>query len=325
MYIERECVCIYTLDIYHTVFYLLYSYGEFVCTYSCSEFLLKIFSSFAECACILRTLLDDGARICRTILFYFYYKSWKLKKMLLGLRSAIFVQKSAPVFCFHLNDPFAIVLWIWGMTVVVCCMFLSRLHGSCLMLDSLVWFFVTEIAKPCASSSSMTPKRKCSNFSTLAHWAENVFVVCFWADFWWKKIQQQLVAFRLRVNGPISLVEVLISGCLNCRSGFCLFVVTTIKDWRRTDPSNSTSCTHFRVSIWCRILSTLVRRCRSRFVCCYPTWRTEETIQEIQHCVPILGFPSIVESWAHWGGSADSLDLQCTQRAGEFGSLFLGK
>ncbi len=215
MYRERECVCVYTLDMYHTVFYLLYSYGEFVCTYSCSEFLLKIFSSFAECACILRTLLDDGARICRTI-FFFYYKSWKLKNVLLGLRSAIFVQKSAPVFCFHLNDPFAIVLWIGStnFVTVVCCMFLSRLHGSCLMLDSLVWFFVTEIAKPCASSSSMTPKKKFSNFSTLAHWAENVFVVCFWADFWWKKIRQQLVAVRLRVNGPISLVEVLISGCV---------------------------------------------------------------------------------------------------------------
>lgn len=134
-------------------------------------------------------------------------------------------------------------------------------------------------------------KKKCSNFSTLAHWAENVFVVCFWAGFWWKKFQQQLVAVRLRVNGPISLVEVLISGCVAAEVVFVCLLIPRIEDWRRTDPSNLTSCTRFRVSIWCWILSTLGRRCRIAFVCCYPTWRTEETIQEIQHCVPILGFP----------------------------------
>jgi hypothetical protein len=169
------------------------------------------------------------------------------------------------------------------------------------------------------------PKKKCSNFSTLAHWAENVFVVCFWADFWWKKIQQQLVAICLRVNGPISLVEVLISGCVAAEVVFVCLLLPRIEDWRRTHPSNSTSCTRFRVSIWCWILSTLGNRCRSGFVCCYPTWRTEETIHEIQHCVPILGFLSAVGSWTHWGGFADSLELQCTQRAGDSSSLFLGK
>ncbi len=134
--------------IYHTVFYLLYSYGEFVCTYSCSEFLEDIFLLGWVRMHFAVATRQRGENLQNNFFFTINRES---SRKLWGLQSAIFVQQSAPVFCFHLNDPFAIVLWIWG-TTVVCCMFLSRLHGSCLMLDSLVWFFVTEIVKPRASS-----------------------------------------------------------------------------------------------------------------------------------------------------------------------------
>jgi hypothetical protein len=45
-----------------------------------------------------------------------------------------------------------------------------------------------------------------------------------------KKIQQQLVAIRFRVNGPISLVEILISGCIAARVVFVCLLLPQIQD-----------------------------------------------------------------------------------------------